>query len=245
MAAAEIRGRMNGRTPNLWMDSADDQTSRLLSLIVHELRAPAAVVSGYLRMLAKSGATRLTAADRQLVEDAGKCCARLLRIVQEVEDYTDLEQPEQIRQFGTVSIFGVCGEVVREAAAAGGRVTFECSAEDRSASVRGGSDRLRQACAALVAFTVREHGALPVEVSGFVSREGVQATAVIVFGEPGVAKRRADVLALQTTEFDRWRGGMGLTVPLAGRIVEAHGGRLWSLPASHAASAISLPLASA
>jgi len=38
------------------MDRSSDQTNRLLALIVHELRAPAGVVSGYLRMVARSQA---------------------------------------------------------------------------------------------------------------------------------------------------------------------------------------------
>jgi signal transduction histidine kinase len=235
---------MNDHNPNSLMDSADDQTSRLLSLLVHELRAPAAVISGYLRMLTKSGGARLSDADRKMIEDAGKCCARLLRIVQEVDDYVDLERPESITQLEIVSVFDLCEEAVREAAGEDRRVTFACPSQDRSASVHGAPARLKQALAALIAFTVREHGALPVEVECFVSRDSGQASAVIVFGEPGFAKRRDEVLSARSNEFDCWRGGMGLVVPLAGRIVEFHGGRLWSLPAAHAASAISLPLAS-
>jgi hypothetical protein len=46
------------------------------------------------------------------------------------------------------------------------------------------------------------------------------------------------------TTFDEWRGGCGLSLAVARRIIDAHGGRIWS-PADEtkAAAAILLPLA--
>ena len=47
------------------------------------------------------------------------------------------------------------------------------------------------------------------------------------------------------TTFDEWRGGCGLSLAVARRIIDAHGGRIWS-PAddTKAAAAILLPVAS-
>ena len=45
--------------------------------------------------------------------------------------------------------------------------------------------------------------------------------------------------------FDEWRGGMGLALPVARRVIEAQGGALWSAADgthSRAASALRLPL---
>jgi signal transduction histidine kinase len=43
--------------------------------------------------------------------------------------------------------------------------------------------------------------------------------------------------------FDRWRGGTGLSLPIACRIIEAHRGALWALPGgSRGACALALPL---
>jgi nitrogen-specific signal transduction histidine kinase len=103
---------------------------------------------------------------------------------------------------------------------------------------------LRQALAAFVAVVLRERGTQPLEVCGFVSRERGSPIALIALGDPGIAARRDDVLANRTVSFDRWRGGTGMSLPIAYRIVEAHGGSVWSLPGeSHAACALSLPLA--
>jgi hypothetical protein len=44
--------------------------------------------------------------------------------------------------------------------------------------------------------------------------------------------------------FDEWRGGLGLALPVARRVVEALGGRLWSAPGDRprAGSALKLPV---
>ena len=223
------------------MDSPRDQSNRLLSLIVHELRAPGAVVSGYLRLLLKGGSQKLSEPERQMIEDASKCCARLLRVVQEIEEYTDIDRPERFQGLEPVRVFSLCEETVRETRASDGLLAFVCPTDDRLAIVRGEPHRLKQALAGLVALTVREHGARPVEVAGFVSHETSDPRAVIAFGSPGLV--HADVLVARAAEFDPWRGGMGLVVPIASRILELHGGRIWSLQDAPAACAISLPLA--
>ena len=37
--------------------------------------------------------------------------------------------------------------------------------------------------------------------------------------------------------FDEWRGGVGLILPVARRIIEAHGGRIWGAPGGRKAGA--------
>jgi len=63
---------------------------------------------------------------------------------------------------------------------------------------------------------------------------------VIAFGDPGMATSVSDLLKEQQRPFDRWRGGMGLSLPIAHRIVEVHRGTLWGLPGSRATFALAL-----
>lgn len=113
---------------------------------------------------------------------------------------------------------------------------------DRDAKIDGHEARLKQAVSALIASIVRERGVSSVEARGFIARTSAP-TALIAFGEPGTITSAADVLKHQQTPFDRWRGGMGLSLPIAHRIVLAHHGNLWGLPGSRATCALALPLA--
>ena len=79
-------------------------------------------------------------------------------------------------------------------------------------------------------------------VTGAVSHNS-EPRALVVFGEPADAADLSAVAGFSTSTFDRWRGGTGLSLPIACRIIEAHRGAVWALPAgSRAACAVSLPL---
>lgn len=227
------------------MNLTNNDHHELMALIVHELRSPAVVVSGYLRLLLTKGARGLRAPERRMIEEANRSCMRLLHMMEELGDLARLESSEVIRSPSQVQIFSLCDEVVRMVAPAeGAAVTFLCSDIDRSSIVQGDAGRLKQALGAFVAATRRECGAEPLEAYGFVSRKHVTPHAVIAIGGSGIGDRYDEVLDNQEIPFDRWRGGTGMSLPIACRIVEAHGGRIWSLPSDpHAACAISLPVA--
>jgi signal transduction histidine kinase len=231
---------------------SEPECHQLISLIAHEMRSPAAVVAGYLRLLLKSSAQqspfgperKIPETARDMIEEANRSCGRLLGLVHELGDLAGLEESDALGAPAMVPIFSLSGEVVRTAAMEGSAVTFSCADTDRRTVVSGDAGRLRQALAALVAVVLREHGARPLEVHGFASREHRSSSAVIAIGDPGLVARRAEILASQGAAFDRWRGGTGMSLPIAYRIIQAHGGSLWLLPGvSHAACAVSLPIA--
>jgi signal transduction histidine kinase len=227
------------------MSPADNEYGQLISLIAHELRSPAAVVAGYLRLLLKNSTQSRPEPERKIIEEANRSCARLLHLVQELGDLAGLEESDPFRSRAQVDIFSLFDEVVRAAALAGGAATFSCADIECPAIVEGDAARLKQAFGALVAATQRERGTRPLEACGFVNREHGSRRAVVALGDPGIASRRDDILANRGGAFDRWRGGTGMSLPIAHRIVEAHGGCVWSLPGeSHAACALSLPLVS-
>ena len=65
--------------------------SRLLSLAVHEFRTPASVVSGYLRMLQRDNDPMLSERQRKMVDEAGKSCARIIAIFDELSEIGKLD----------------------------------------------------------------------------------------------------------------------------------------------------------
>ena len=73
-------------------DQRDDHCARLLSLAVHEFRTPAAVVSGYLRMVLRHFGEGLTDQQRKLLEESEKACGTLSRLLSDFSDLARLEQ---------------------------------------------------------------------------------------------------------------------------------------------------------
>jgi K+-sensing histidine kinase KdpD len=68
--------------------------------------------------------------------------------------------------------------------------------------------------------------------------------AVVALGDETVQTALIEKACAATPPFDEWRGGTGLALPVARRIIEGHGGALWSADGTRAASAFRLPLAS-
>jgi signal transduction histidine kinase len=225
--------------------TVDEDCRRLMSLVAHELRSPGAVVTGYLRLLAKNTAPGLTEPERKMIEEANKSCGRLLHIAQELNELAELSGEEPVRAWLPVPIFTLCSEVVQAAADAGSVVSFSMDDRDKAACVEGHAGRLRQALGLLVSVIGRERGTTAMTVTGAVSRTS-ESRAVLVFGEPADAADVNAVVGCRDAAFDRWRGGTGLSLPIACRIIEAHRGALWTLPGgSRGACALSLPLVAA
>ncbi len=64
---------------------------QLISLAVHELRTPASVVGGYLRMLQRDSDPPLGERQRKMIDEAAKSCGRLVELVAELSDIGKLD----------------------------------------------------------------------------------------------------------------------------------------------------------
>ena len=109
--------------------------------------------------------------------------------------------------------------------------------------VRGDRARLSVAVRSLMQAAVRERGTPGVIMAeASVAEEEGATWAILAIGDTSLLerlRRRRD----DPFEYE-WQGGMGLMLPFARRIIEAHGGALWSMKndTSRAASALRLPL---
>ena len=219
----------------------DPQWPKLLSLTVHEFRSPLTVVSGYIRMLLTERAGPLPDGHRRLLLEAEKSCGRLSLLLGEASELSQLE--------GGTATFNRSDLDV--AAALADAVTGLPPLPDRSVAVdvtarpaqpiSGDAARMRTALASVLLALRRElvtSDRLAVVLEPDTSQNAVRIT----IAEPQRIERLRAAAATDLVTFDEWRGGNGLSLPNARRIIEAHGGRIWS-PADDGKAAAVISLA--
>ena len=213
--------------------STTESYLQLLGLAVHEFRTPASVVGGYLRMLQRDAAGELNDRQRKMIDEAEKSCARLVTLIAEMSDVAKLDSGVIALSRQPVDIFALISDVAEHVQEARDReVRLEVRGEDGAAHVNGDATRLRAAFDAIFRAVLREKGG-PCVVVAERRRETQNGTRAAVV----VVSDAATVQAAYERErgvFDEKRGGMGLALPLARRVIEGHGGRITS-PAPDAA----------
>ena len=208
----------------------DPKLPELLSVSVHEFRSPVTVVAGYIRMLLKDRAGSITDQQRRLLEDAEKSCARLSALLGEMSDLSNLEGGKAPFNRSRTDLRSLLTEAVAALAPVSDReIEVELTTGTGTAIVNADAVRLRGAFTSLVHAVRREVVASPrLHVRERIGEYGGRPASWIAIGG---ADRIGDLEVAtpeDLTTFDEWRGGCGLSLPVARRIIAAHGGAVWS-----------------
>jgi two-component system, cell cycle sensor histidine kinase PleC len=199
----------------------------LLSLAVHEFRTPASVVGGYLHMLQKDQDPPMSERQRRMIDEAEKSCARLVAIVAELSDISKLDSGGAKLAQQPLDLFSLIGKVAELMHQATDRdVHLKLSGPSDGANITGDASRLRIAFDAIFRAILRETAgpATVIAERRRDTRDGQPCAVLIVANESSVQ----EAYDREPGPFDDERGGMGLALPLARRVIEGHGGRMWS-----------------
>jgi two-component system, OmpR family, sensor histidine kinase KdpD len=211
------RGPTDHRTDPRW--------SKLLSLSGHEFSAPISVVSGYINLLLKDGT--ISDPHRRLLEAAQKSCGDLSRVLAELRELSKLESGETRFNRGTVKLRSVLADAIAAQPDLPERTVKTVLIADSDPSVDADAVKLKTAFASILHALRREVVASDELVVQVDARDGEVGRSIwITIGEPN---QMAELLQLEPqalVAFDEWRGGNGLRLPHARRIIEAHGGRV-------------------
>jgi signal transduction histidine kinase len=225
------------------MAATGESYTQLLSLAVHEFRTPASVVGGYLRMLQRDSDAPLSERQQRMIDEAERSCQRLVALIAELSEIQKLDADliELAQQgFDAFPAMAEAAQGVHEAEDRNVRLVVR--GESTGASMRGDVTRLQKAFATIFRASMREMPSDTTVVAErrFDTRDGQDAAVLIVADEPNV---QASYEA-EPVPFDEKRGGLGLALPIARRIIERHRGRIWSPAGSRAAAIVSLPVRS-
>ena len=205
--------------------SARESYPQLLSLAVHEFRTPVSVVAGYLRLLQRDGGDPLTDQQRKMMTEAEKSCARIVTLIAELSDVSKLDSGMIKLASQPIDVFTLVGEVAEHVHEAGEReVRLELRGDDSGAPATGDHVRLRAAFDAIFRAILREKAgpATVVAERRRLTRDGRPSAVIVVADAPDVQA----VYDSPPDAFDEKRGGLGLALPLARRVIEGHGGSL-------------------
>ena len=219
------------------METPKESYPELLSLAVHELRTPASVVGGYLRMLQRNGDSPLSERQRKMIEEAEKSCARLVALIAELSDVSKLDAGFITLARQPLDAFALVAEVAELVHEARDReVRLEVRGQQDGAQLSGDAPRLRTAFDAIFRAILREKaGPCTVVAERRVETRAGRTSAILVVAEDVSVQAAYD---REPGLFDEKRGGMGLALPLARRVIEGHGGRLWAPAAAGADDAL-------
>jgi K+-sensing histidine kinase KdpD len=223
---------------------ADGKWPRLLSLSVHELRTPISVVAGYLRMVLKDPTGTLDDRYRRMLEESEKSCGRLAAIVAEMSELSALEGGTVSFKRAPVDLRAVISEAIAGLPKMTDRIVeVELTTGEGPAVIQGDAPRLKAAVASILHGLRRE----VVNSEKLLVRErygtfrGNPASWIAIADAENIAGISASEVG-SLAIFDEWRGGCGLSLVVARRIIDRHEGAIWS-PAEgiKAGAVIALP----
>lgn len=227
----------------------DGQTaipSELVSIIAHELRNPLASIRGLASLIRDR---RSTISDADLIRFADaivRQADRMTRLIADVQADSRIEQGD----FSFVSVAydpaALLKDVQSEAQSVWKGRMITLVIDDVPGLIDGDPDRIRHAIANLVEYACRysDQGAsVSVHASGVAGGIGMRITEDGGSIRSELIPHLFDRFARADTDREGSKGA-GLSLYVAKRIVEAHGGRIWaeSEPASGFSFQIILPL---
>ena len=209
----------------------DRLKSAFVHNLAHELSTPLTPLAGYLKILRSGKLGPVAAQHQRLLDSMQQAVARLVRVVDNLSDFASLETG-QAPLLDDVDPDALAEDVVAELRPAIKDARLNVAlVRAGGGSIRADARKLRQALGNLIANAVKfsPHGG---EVLVEVAREGDRLRFSIYDQGPGIrageAERIFEPLYHAAARGEDARApGTGLGLPVARRIAQAHGGRVF------------------
>jgi signal transduction histidine kinase len=211
------------------MTTPAHEQSELLSLAVHEFRTPVTVVTGYTNMLIKEQLGPVSERQRKVLIDVEQQCARLSRLLKEMSELAELVNPDASPLArDEIAVTTLLDEATSglEAAENDGAPLARTGLPERLI-VEGDRRRLPVALGSLIRAVIREQGGTADVAINVATRQNEgRPFAAIKVGHEGALGAVQN--GGSSARFNEYPGGIGLGLPIARRVIEQAGGRVWS-----------------
>ena len=246
--AARVRGAIERRRLVLEMQQL---RSTFTSMLVHDLRSPLTIITGYLQLL-EGSAESLPPKHRRYLGSIREACVRMIALIGDILDVSKLEEGKLTLELEEVDLVEIAGEIVERLRPVALQHSVMVDFEPAAPTLRVTVDprRLEQVLMNLLGNALKftpPGGRIGVTVG----RDGDAVQVVVSDSGPGIAPDEMPLLFekfSQTSAAKFARGpGTGLGLVICRYLVEAHGGRIWaeSEPGHGSRFIFRLPAASA
>jgi signal transduction histidine kinase len=210
---------------------ASKHKSQFLANMSHELRTPLNAILGYTELILDSIYGEPTEKMRTILERLQANGRHLLGLINDVLDLSKIEAGQLTLSLDDYSLSDVVHGVASavEPLAAGKRLAFKAEVAPDLPTGRGDGRRLSQVLLNLVGNAIKftDKGEVAIRAS---ATNGAFTVAVCDTG-PGIAAADQVKIFEEFQQADssitRKKGGSGLGLSIAKRIIEMHGGRIW------------------
>lgn len=212
----------------------ETDTDKALTLLVHDLRAPLSVAQGYLRLVKENRLASPADRDRALAQTMD-ALGRIAKLCDDAAAFSAGHTAETgaTASESTPAFVERVQQVCRTLGA--DTLGFDVEGHELTGVTRGQRiDRLAEAVAIVLSAANRVPRDEPARV--LVNTRNGESRFLV-----GSAFDRSRLAEDPPADFDPWRGGHGLALPLACRTIRAAGGRVWSAAAARGAVGVCLP----
>ncbi len=211
------------------LDEEKSRFLRFLGIAAHDLKAPLTAIQGFLWLMLGGFSGELTDKQRNMLERSSRRINELLALISDLLDIPRSEAGQIVQEMKETSL----GEVVKRSiddlrnSAKEKGIKLKVELPKSLPKIRGSSPRLQQVITNLVsnAISYTPEGMVTIRVTDHNNELQVEVM------DTGIGITPED---LPQVFEDFFRGsnvevrGTGLGLPIAKRIVEAHGGRIWA-----------------
>jgi len=205
-----------------------------LSVATHELRTPLTILLGYNSMLQESLEDRLSAQERQTLDESVSACKRLIRLVNSMLDLSQIQAGKMKMEFLHADLRSLINSVVAQFQPEARRrgMSLGANLPARLPKIWVDSERLQQVLINLLGNAMKftaDGGAIRVHVRHQLEREAFEIAVMdngVGISEEDQHEIFNEFAQVRRQVFNRQRQGSGLGLAIARRIVEAHSGTL-------------------